>query len=82
MYRGAALELVLAGSSRFEECSCFYGHAQLGETAQSSFRSSQAPLLGFTVVCREKSGCTIRSRPPKCAGWFVLGRLHSNMASR
>ena len=39
------------------ECSCWPCRAQLGATTQSSFRSSQAPLLGFIVVCREKWGC-------------------------
>ena len=42
-------------------CSCWPCHAQLGATAQSSFRSSQAPLLGFVAVCREKCGCMIGS---------------------
>ena len=35
--------------------------AQVGATAQSSFRSSQASLLGFIVVCREKWGCMFGS---------------------
>ena len=43
------------------ECSCWPCRAQLGATTQSSFRSSQAPLLGFIVVCREKCGCMFGS---------------------
>ena len=97
VYCGAAVELVIAGFSRFEaarntrrvavkvplgcgsvgvvervdwkrsrlaaqaECSCWPCHAQLDATAQSCFRSSQAPLIGFIVVCREKWGCTFSS---------------------
>ena len=43
------------------ECSCWPCHGQLGAIVQSSLRSSQAPLLGFIVVCREKWGCMFSS---------------------
>ena len=43
-----------------------WSDAQVGATAQSSFRSSQAPLLGFIVVCTEKCGCMFISSLTCC----------------